>query len=114
MKIKIIENSLIARIARFKLATNNVAMVIGNAIHLNGVSKEQFLARPKWVKHELKHVEQCKRMGLIKFLFAYCIESIKVGYTKNRFEIEAREAENTDDEDFLASIEFYSKGEKLV
>ncbi|HOM89425.1 MAG TPA: hypothetical protein PKW65_01780 [Bacteroidia bacterium] len=48
------------------------------------------------MKHELKHIEQFKRYGFIRFIFFYLSESIRHGYINNRFEIECREAENQD------------------
>ncbi|WP_199474048.1 hypothetical protein [Adhaeribacter pallidiroseus] len=38
--LKIVENSLFARLARGVLKSDNVAMVLGNAIHLSGVKKK--------------------------------------------------------------------------
>jgi hypothetical protein len=91
--IKIKENSLYAKMAAYKLSTKMVAIVFANTIHLYGVSKQLFLKNESWVKHELKHVEQYSRLGFANFLWQYLIESIKHGYTNNRFEVEAREAE---------------------
>ena len=91
MKVKVIEKSPLARIARMVLMEKAVAMVLGNGIHLSGVTKEEFLNDKKWVKHELVHVEQYKRYGILKFLTLYLIESIRNGYFNNKFEVEARE-----------------------
>ena len=71
-------------------------MVLGNTIHLYGVTTQQFLTNAKWVRHELCHIEQYKQHGFMVFLFNYLWESIKVGYYKNKFEVEAREAEATE------------------
>jgi hypothetical protein len=87
------ENSFLARIAAWKLNSNNVAMVLGNTIHLYGVTAQEFLSSPTWVKHELCHIKQYKQHGFVGFLVKYLWESAKVGYYKNRFEVEAREAE---------------------
>lgn len=92
-RIHIKENSFIARIACLKMGSKAIAMVLGKTIHLYGVSKAEFLSNPKWVRHELKHVEQYAKMGTIPFLWAYLLESVKKGYQNNRFEVEAREAE---------------------
>ncbi len=84
---------MLARIATWKLNTHNVAIVLGNTIHLYGVTTQQFLNNTKWVKHELCHIKQYNQHGFFGFLFNYLWESIKVGYFKNKFEVEAREAE---------------------
>lgn len=50
----------------------------------------------RWVRHELAHIEQFRRYGLIRFIFLYLWESVRHGYYNNRFEKEAREAEHTE------------------
>ncbi|WP_205500168.1 hypothetical protein [Rufibacter psychrotolerans] len=90
--LKIIEDSLLARIARWKLKSANVAMVLGKTIHLSGVSKENFLRDSAWVAHELVHVRQFQEHGCLKFLWLYLVESIKKGYYHNKYEVEARMA----------------------
>lgn len=88
------ENSFLARIAAKKLGADAVAMVLGKTIHLHNSSKEEFLQNKQWLKHELCHVRQFKQYGFTGFIVRYLIESIRHGYHNNRFEIEAREAEN--------------------
>ena len=88
---RIIENSPLARIARWVLKSPNVAMVFGRQIHLSGVKKEDFLKDRYWVEHELCHVQQYKDHGLVGFLGKYFIESCRKGYYENKFEAEARE-----------------------
>lgn len=83
-----------ARIAAWKLGTDAVAFVLGSTIHLHNVSKEEFLSHAKWVKHELKHIEQFREHGYYRFIWKYLLESIRKGYYNNRYEREAREAEN--------------------
>lgn len=87
------ENSLLARIAAFKLGTKKVAMVIGNTIHLHNTKKEEFLSNQRWLKHELCHIRQFKQHGFFMFIFKYVWESIKKGYYNNKYEAEARAAE---------------------
>ena len=87
------ENSWLAKIAAKKLHSNNVAMVLGSTIHLYNTSKEDFLQNTKWVKHELCHVQQFKTHGYPGFIIKYLWESIKNGYYNNKFEKEARNAE---------------------
>jgi hypothetical protein len=95
MDYKIKENSWIAKIAAGKLKSENVAVVIGKTIHLYHVSGNDFLKDEKWVKHEMCHLQQFKKYGFFNFIFKYLFESIKVGYYNNKFETEARQAENT-------------------
>lgn len=68
-------------------------MVLGKTIHLHGASKAQFLANKKWVQHELCHVAQFKKYGFVNFILQYLWQSLRHGYHQNKFEIEARLAE---------------------
>ncbi len=68
-------------------------MVLGKTIHLYGVSKTNFLQDEKWVKHELCHIKQFKQYGYFNFVVRYLWESLRKGYCNNRFEVEARNAE---------------------
>jgi hypothetical protein len=88
------ENSWLAKIAAKKLGADAVAMVIRKTIHLHGTTKKQFLADERWVKHELCHIKQYKENGTVLFLIKYLWESLRKGYYHNKFEVEAREAEN--------------------
>ena len=97
MQFKIKENSILARIGAWKLRTGRMAMTIGSTIHLYNTSRKEFLEDQRWLRHELKHVEQYQRYGLVRFLWKYTIESMLRGYYYNRFEIEAREAESGND-----------------
>jgi hypothetical protein len=87
------ENSWLAQIAAWKLGTQSVAMVVGKTIHLYNTTKEDFLLNEKWVKHELCHVQQYRHYGYILFIVKYVWESIRKGYYNNKFEVEARAAE---------------------
>ena len=93
MNYRLKENSWIARIAARKMKSHRVAIVFGEVIHLHNISKEQFLADERLVKHELCHVKQYKEHGFVLFLVKYLIESVRKGYYNNRFEVEARRAE---------------------
>ncbi|MEO7834517.1 MAG: DUF4157 domain-containing protein [Ginsengibacter sp.] len=88
------ENSWIAKLAAKKLQVDNVAIVIGKTIHLHKVSKEEFLKDKKWVKHEMCHLNQFKKYGFFNLIFRYLWESARHGYYHNKYEIEARKAEN--------------------
>ena len=92
--IRIMENSLLARLAAAKLGCSPVAVTLGNTIHLHNTSKEDFLASKRWLRHEMAHVEQYRKYGFWKFLFLYLTESFRKGYYMNRFEVEARAAED--------------------
>jgi hypothetical protein len=87
------ENSWIAKLAAKKLQSENVAIVIGKTIHLHNVSKEDFLKNKKWVNHEMCHIEQFKKHGFLNFILKYLWESVQHGYYNNKFEAEARKAE---------------------
>ena len=88
------ENSWLAKIAAKKLRSTNVAMVLGKTIHLFGVSKTDFLKDEKWLKHELCHIKQFNQYGYFNFVVRYLWESLRKGYYNNRFEVEARNAED--------------------
>ncbi len=87
------ENSWIAKLAAVKLRSNRVAIVIGKTIHLHNTSKQDFLKDEKWVKHELCHVRQFHQYGFVNFIVKYLWESLRHGYFKNKYEVEARAEE---------------------
>ena len=89
------ENSWIAKIAAWKLGADSVAIVIGKTVHLYNTNSQEFLQNEKWVKHERCHIRQFEEYGSLKFILLYLIESIRRGYYNNKYEIEAREAENS-------------------
>lgn len=89
------ENSWIAKLAAFKLRSKKVAIVIGKTIHLHNTSKQFFLQDECWVKHELCHINQFQQYGTLNFMVKYLLESIKNGYYNNKYEIEARNAEDS-------------------
>jgi hypothetical protein len=91
--LRIKENSWIAKLAARKLKSKNVAIVIGSTIHLYNVSRQKFLQNEKWVKHEVCHLQQFKKHGNFIFVLKYLWESFKNGYQNNKYEIEARKAE---------------------
>ena len=88
------ENSCVAKIAAWKLKASSVAIVFGNTIHLWNSSKEDFLKNERWLKHELCHIRQYKEQGYFGFIIKYLWESLYKGYYNNKFEVEAREAED--------------------
>ena len=92
--LNIKENSWIARLAAKKLHAANVAIVIGRTIYLYNVTKKELLKDKKWLKHELCHIRQFQQYGFITFIAKYLWESIHKGYYNNKYEVEARRAEN--------------------
>jgi hypothetical protein len=100
--IKIREHSLLARLAAWKLNSGSVAIVFGRTIHLWKVDKNSFLQNQRWLLHEMEHIRQYKELGFTRFIWLYLLESIRKGYHNNRFEVEARKAEEkTTCPDFL-------------
>jgi hypothetical protein len=87
------ENSFLARMAAAKLGVDRVAITLGSTIHLHNASVERFRSDSRWVRHELKHVEQFRQYGFFRFVILYTLESVRKGYYHNRFEQEARAAE---------------------
>ena len=90
---KIKENSWLAKIAAIKLKTPSVAMVLGKTIHLHNIRTSEFTQNEKLFKHELCHVRQFKEHGYFLFVVKYIWETIKHGYYNNKYEVEARKAE---------------------
>jgi hypothetical protein len=90
-KLQTWTNSPLARIARRVLKAQRVAMVVGQTVHLSGATREEFLADAEWVAHEQVHLRQYKEHGLLPFLWKYLVESARVGYYANKYEVEARE-----------------------
>ncbi|WP_174446978.1 DUF4157 domain-containing protein [Flavihumibacter petaseus] len=93
MKYRIRENSFWARVAAKWLRSEKMAMVLGKTIHLHNTTCEEFLGNRRWLRHELAHIRQFRQLGFLNFLWQYMVESFRVGYQKNRFEVEARAAE---------------------
>ena len=103
-KIKIKENSWLAKIAARQLESDTMAMVVGKTIHLHNSSKEDFLRNKKWVRHEVAHVKQYLELGIFRFVLLYLLESFNKGYENNSFEIDARLKEK--DASILSEIHF--------
>ncbi len=93
MKVRIKENSWVAKVAAAKMKADKVAIVFGSTIHLHNTSRQEFLNDPDWVCHELKHVEQYKQNGFAWFLIKYVAGWMRNGYYNNKFEVEARSSE---------------------
>ena len=87
------ENSWQAKLAAKRMGSSSIAMVLGSTIHLYAVSKSYFLNDTRWLKHELCHVQQFNTHGYVAFFIKYIWEWFKVGYHNNKYEVEARAAE---------------------
>lgn len=48
MEYYIVENSLLALIAKKVMKSKNIALVLGKGIHLSGVTREEFLKNSRW------------------------------------------------------------------
>lgn len=92
-KVKIKEQSWVARLAARKLKAHSVAIVFGRTVHLWNISRRDFFGQTALVLHELEHVRQYRRHGFFSFLFLYLLDWVRHGYYNNRFEKEARAAE---------------------
>ncbi len=103
-QVKIKENSWLAKIAARRLDSYSMAMVIGKTIHLHNSSRAEFLKNKRWVRHEVAHVKQYARLGLIRFIFFYLLETFNKGYENNSFEVDARNKEK--DLSILSEIHF--------
>ena len=93
MDYRIKENSWVARLAARKMSAGKLSIVFGKTIHLHNTTKEEFLKNKRWVKHELCHIEQYKRLGFVRFIVLYVWDWMRNGYYNNKFEVEARQAE---------------------
>ncbi len=105
IRIKIKENSFRARIAAFNLKSAQVAMVWGHTILLFNTSKQDFLSNQTWVRHEVRHVLQVRKIGKYTFLWRYFVLGLKYGYYNHPYEVDARLHE--DDTHVLDMVEFW-------
>jgi hypothetical protein len=104
VRYRIRENTMLARVSAWKLGKPRCATVIGSTIYLWGISKNDFMADAAYLRHEQQHILQYRQYGILRFLALYIIESLRKGYYKNRFEVEARNAETKPhSEEFLLS-----------
>jgi hypothetical protein len=96
-KVRIKENSWIAKLAARKLGYTQLAIVLGKTVYLHNTTKSHFIANKRWVIHELKHVEQFEQHGFTGFLLKYLLEYARNGYYQNKYEVEARLAERNEE-----------------
>jgi Domain of unknown function (DUF4157) len=85
------------------LARDVVAITLGRRIYIREMLESASFER--LLRHELAHVRQVERLGLIVFLWRYVMEfarnwvrlrSVAAAYAAISFEIEARAAEEVD------------------
>ncbi len=112
MIVRLKENSWFAKLAAAKMKADKLAIVFGTTIHLYNTTAAEFLQDKEWVCHELKHVRQYKQHGRAGFIAKYLWEWVKKGYTRNRFEAEARQSEK--DKSLLADAVFIKDGQRLM
>ena len=79
-----------------RLGADSVAIVIGKTIHLHNATKGDLLTNRRWLRHEIAHIRQFRHHGFLNFIMMYLWESLLKGYYNNRYEIEARAAENNE------------------
>ncbi len=87
------QDSIIARLAANVLSTDNCAIVFRRTIHLYNISKSEIIQNKQLLCHELTHVMQWKKYGIVIFPILYLWYSLKYGYYQNPFEAEARAGE---------------------
>lgn len=91
---KVVEKSKLARFAgRMSGQQDKYAITFGKTIFVS-CSKEDFLAEDWWVRHEVTHVQQYKKYGIVGFLERYIVSSIFHSYREIPFEKEAISAED--------------------
>lgn len=95
--VLLVENSWVAKVAARFMGCQSIAIVFGSTIHVCGVSRHQFLRQHAWVRHELCHVRQYQQLGMGVFICQYVWQWMLRGYHNNKFEIEARAAEQIHD-----------------
>lgn len=89
-KVYIREKSWLAELGSWLIHEPSIALTLGNRIYLNQSSSGAFLATKTWVAHELAHVKQFQKFGILRFMAMYIWESTKVGYYNNKWERAAR------------------------
>jgi hypothetical protein len=93
-KVRIKENSKIARLAARINGEKTYAITFGKTIFVS-CKKEDFYAKDWWVKHELTHVAQYEKHGILPFLSKYLYHSVFRRNSENPFEKEAEDAERS-------------------
>ena len=95
-KIRVVENSKLAKLAAKIKKEDRYAITFGRTIFISG-TKEQFFAGIGWLRHELTHVQQYQKYGVLRFLTLYLVYSIFHKYSEIPFEKEAIAAQFPDE-----------------
>ena len=96
-KIKVVGNSAIAKFLAKVKGEESYAITFGRTIFVS-CKKKDFLAKEWWVNHEVAHVEQYEKYGILRFFALYAYYSVFHKKSGNRFEIEAEIAESISEE----------------
>jgi hypothetical protein len=91
-KIRVVENSTIAKVIAKIKREESYAITFGKTIFIS-CKKEDFFAQEWWVKHELAHVKQYEKHGILRFLTLYFYYAVFHPKSANPFELEAEAAE---------------------
>lgn len=86
IRVKVVHGSWIARL----IIPHMAAITIWNRIYV----RSSVPINERLIRHEVCHVQQWHRLGPLRFISSYLWQSLLHGYRNNKFEIEAREAEN--------------------
>lgn len=92
-RVRVRQNAWQARIACKCIKQTDVALTIFKTIYLSHSTPGAFLNNQRWVAHELAHVRQFMKHGNFRFICMYILESLRKGYLKNKWEVEARAQE---------------------
>jgi uncharacterized protein DUF4157 len=95
-KIRVIGNSLLAKAAAKINRQETFAITFGRTIFVS-CKKEDFFKKEWWVRHELTHVAQYQKHGVLQFLSLYIYYSVFHHKSENPFEKEAEDAEFSSD-----------------
>ena len=87
IEIRVVENSAIAKIVAKIKGEELYAITFGKTIYVS-CKKEDFLANQWWVKHELAHVRQYQKHGVLRFLALYMYYAVFHPGSVNPFELE--------------------------
>jgi len=93
-KVRVVENSAIAKIVGKIKREEIYAITFGKTIFVS-CKKEDFFAQEWWVKHELAHVRQYEKHGIVRFLALYIYYAVFHPKSVNPFELEAEAAEHS-------------------
>ena len=50
------------------MESSQIAIVIGKTIHLHNTSRQEFIENKRWLSHEMEHIRQYRKYGLIRFI----------------------------------------------